>query len=279
MATSGRGGSAEIIGLIPAAGLASRLAPLPCSKELLPLWFPRDASARSPRPVCLSLLTKMRQAGVGRAYLVLRDGKWDIPQVLGNGDGAGLRLAYLIASVPYGPPFSLDEAYPFIRHAVIAFGFPDILFEPEDVYARLLACHEAGEADVVLGLFPAHQASAMDMIEVDDCGRVRDLVIKPAHTHLRMAWICAVWSPAFTEFLHAHLTTVMPSRGSTVSTTNTELSVGHVLQAALAAGLRMEAVFFDNGRYLDIGTPEGMAQAEHWHQAATEEMNLKGQGS
>jgi glucose-1-phosphate thymidylyltransferase len=50
-----------------------------------------------------------------------------------------MHLAYLMLGVPFGVPFTLDQAYPFVRHATVAFGFPDILFEPEDGFVRLLA--------------------------------------------------------------------------------------------------------------------------------------------
>ncbi len=44
----------EIIGLIPAAGQATRLAPLPCSKELYPIGLERGGAR--PKVVCEYLL-------------------------------------------------------------------------------------------------------------------------------------------------------------------------------------------------------------------------------
>ena len=71
----------EIVGIVPAVGHAARLAPLPCSKELYPIGFRSAAGGRSVRPkaVCLYLLEKFQLAGVTRSFIVLREGKWDIP--------------------------------------------------------------------------------------------------------------------------------------------------------------------------------------------------------
>jgi glucose-1-phosphate thymidylyltransferase len=52
-----------VIGLIPAGGQATRIAPLPCSKELFPLGFSSMNSGQGMRPkvVCHYLLEKMIQ--------------------------------------------------------------------------------------------------------------------------------------------------------------------------------------------------------------------------
>src|SRR5919108_4758861 len=103
----------EIMGLIPAAGEGNRLGPLPFSKELTTVG--RSPMDGRPVPVCVPLLQNMRLAGVHSAFLVIREGKWDIPQYLGDGSRFDMRLSYLLRGLPYGPPYTLDQAYPFIR--------------------------------------------------------------------------------------------------------------------------------------------------------------------
>ena len=129
----------EVIGLLPAAGQGTRLQPLPLSKELFPIGFYAGSDDRQkPKVVSHYLLEKMRLAGVKKAFFILRPGKWDIPAYFGDGAMLDMHLAYLTVHVPYGPPYTLDQAYPFVKDAVIAFGFPDILFQPEDAYQHLL---------------------------------------------------------------------------------------------------------------------------------------------
>ena len=84
----------------------------------------------------------------------MRKGKWDIPAYFGDGKMLDMNLAYLMMDLPYGVPYTLDQAYPFVQDAIIALGFPDIIFEPEDAYRNCCQTEESN-ADIVLGLFPA----------------------------------------------------------------------------------------------------------------------------
>ena len=120
----------RIIGLLPAAGQGSRISPLPMSKELFPLGFRKvkGKAGQRPKVACHYLLEKMHLAGAQEALLILRPGKWDIPEFLGDGADLGLRLAYLTVHVPFGVPFSLNQAYPFVREATVVMGFPDHLY-------------------------------------------------------------------------------------------------------------------------------------------------------
>jgi len=252
-----------LIGLIPAAGLAARLAPLPCSKELLPIGFTTTPDGPRPRPVCLYLLERLRRAGIERALIVLRQGKWDIPAYLGHGAQFGLSLGYLIMGLPHGSPYTLDQAYPFVRGCTVALGLPDIIFEPTDAYAHLLAHIRATGADLVLGLFPNDQPHTADMVELDEAGHVKQIVIKPPRSDLRYSWMICVWSPRFTEFLHTYLVEVERSRADPdpARRPQGEIFLGHVFQAAMRAGLLVSAVPFPEGTALDVGTPEHLRQA------------------
>ena len=178
--------TAKVIGLIPAAGLASRISPLPGSKELYPVGFQETAGNNGPRPKVIAhyLLEKMRLAGISKAYIVLRKGKWDIPAYFGDGAMLDMHLAYLMMNQPFGAPYTVDQAYPYAKDAVIALGFPDIYFEADDAFARLLRKQAESAADVVLGIFPGDQPSKMDMVALDGAGRGSRIEVKPAQTDL-----------------------------------------------------------------------------------------------
>ena len=70
--------------------------------------------------------------------MILRDGKWDIPSYLGDGSLVNLHLAYLMMAQPFGVPYTLDQAYPFVKDCRIALGFPDVLFESQDAFEKIL---------------------------------------------------------------------------------------------------------------------------------------------
>lgn len=249
-------GENDIIGLIPAAGQATRLGALPCSKELYPIGFQAEPSG-SPKVACHYLLERMRAAGITRAYIVLRAGKWDIPAYFRDGAWLDMHLAYLLMGPPFGSPYTLDQAWPFVWHSRVALGFADIIFEPFDAFARLLAYQADTGADAVLGLFPAERPHKCDMVETDAANRVRRIVIKPTATELRYNWMVAVWTPIFTRFMHEYLAAALGAQ----PTAPREAFVGDVMQAAIDAGLRFEAQRFDRGRALDIGTTEELKEA------------------
>ncbi len=253
----------ERVGLLPAAGVARRVQPLPCSKEIFPVGIAetRSGAGTGLRVVSQSLLEQIRRAGARKVYVVVRKGKWDIPAYWGNGRSLGLDLAYLIMERPFGVPFTLDAAYPFVDTATVLFGFPDILLRPEDTFEALLRELDRSKAEIVLGMFPAPDPRKVDMVETDANGRPRRIVIKPRHSDLRHAWLNAVWTPVFTAFLHDFVAGFdddgRPDAGGGVS----ERHLGHVIQAAMAAGIPVSGVVFEKGRFIDIGTPDDLSRA------------------
>ena len=258
----------EVVAVLPAAGLSRRLAPLPCSKEILPVGFGEIPGIQGPRPKVAShyLLECLVEAGVRKVYMVIRQGKWDIPAYWGDGTMLGVHLAYVPIEGSTGPPDTIDRAYPFVKDKIVAFGFPDILFRPKDVFTKLLARLNRQKSDVVLALFRAHDTKQMDMIEIDAGECVRAIHLKPKTTQLKYAWLCAVWTPTFTEFLHGFLHNVRSGAmtnlvGNRKIDPQGDLPVGAVLRAAVQAKLRVEGVPFSNGSYIDVGTPGHLLKA------------------
>lgn len=258
------GDTPELIGLIPAAGTATRIFPLPCSKEIFPIGYQTFPSIVGPRPKVAAqyLLENFKLAGVQNTFIILRKGKWDIPDYFGGGESLGLNLAYIMMNLPHGAPYTLDAAFSFIPHANIVFGFPDILFKPRNAYLVMLNRLLTSESDIVLGLFPVQDPSKMDMVELDDSGNICGIDIKPPASALKYTWIIAVWTPEFTHFLHRYININKAKIDSRKAANGTEAYVGEVIQAALVEGLRVEKVIFDDGAYLDIGTPEDLVRAD-----------------
>jgi len=257
----------RVIGLVPAAGRGKRIAPLPCSKELFPVGFQWANNNSEPRPKVVShyLLEKFRIAGITTAYIVLREGKWDIPAYFRDGTMLDMCLAYIVITDSCGPPDTLNRAYPFVQNEIIAFGFPDILFSQDDVFEQLLQKQLSTNADMVLGLYPAHDHRLMDMVRIDARGGVTELVLKPAQTDLHYTWICAVWAPTFTQFLHDFVLSdearQYQREGGHHIDPQGDLPVGAVIEAAIHRGIRVDSVTFPEGTYIDIGTPENLAKA------------------
>lgn len=242
-----------IVGLVPAAGHGRRLGHLPYSKEIYPIRLASDTGGREAQPKAVGryLLEKMRHAGIRKALIVIREGKWDILEQFKDGAAVDMRLGYLLATVPWGVPYTLDQAYPFVRDNIVALGFPDIVFHGNDAFQQIVARQATSRADVVLGLFPANRPSTMDVVEVTDAGRVNMILSKPAQTTLDRTWGIAVWTASFTSFLHSYL-----ARRPTPDENQSELFIGEVINAGITeGGLTVEGITVSNDPFVDIGVP------------------------
>ncbi len=252
------GQNTDFIGIIPAAGLASRIAPVPCSKEIYPIGLDAGTGQGIVRPKVAGqyLLEKFFNANLAQALIILRKGKWDIPQYFGNGLSIGIDLAYLIVENPNGVPFTVDQAFSFVEHKKVAFGFPDILFSEQHAFDLLVQRQRNSEADIVLGLFPCGTVFHADRVDVGEDGRVREIFVRSASAQCMTTWGIAVWTSRFTNFLHEFLAPFKDIKHLDV-----ELSLSEVLQAGLEGGLNIQGITISHRPFLDIGTPEGLAQA------------------
>ena len=255
----------KIVGLIPAAGKAERISPLPCSKEIYPIGFHRTIQNKDLRIKVVSeyLIESMHLAKAAKVYIILRKGKWDIPQHFGSGKWMGMNFAYLIMDLPFGVPYTLDQAYHFVKDDLVIFGFPDIIFRPNDAFTNLIDKAYSSRADVVLGLFRAPQPyKTQHMVDFDSSGRVSGFQINPSQTALRYTWIIAVWKPKFTRFLHEYVSSITRTsrKGDTLNTDSMieEISMTRVFEAALHKGLVIDSISFKEGFFLDIGSPENL---------------------
>lgn len=252
----------EIVGLIPAAGMAKRVSPLPGSKELFPVGF-REIEVDGcveirPKVISQYLLDNMFNAGADRIWMVLSKNKPDIMQYYGDGTDFGGRIAYLIMDKLWGMPYTLDQAWPWINHSLVLFGMPDTIFTPPDTFVQLVESHRETQADVTLGIFPTDKPEKLCVVDLDDTGRVLGMIDKPKKTNLRQTWGCACWSPSFTHFMHEYLTAIRESDAM-----KGEVVLADVFLAALHQGLSIRGIYFKDGEYLDVGTPEDLLIAVH----------------
>ena len=247
----------ELVGIIPAAGTASRLNPIPCSKELFPIGVYGESNVLRgyPKPVCMYTIENMKEAGIENIYITIRKGKWDIPHYLGDGKKFGVNIAYLVMGLSYGAPFSINQAFPFIAGKNVALGYPDIIIEQKGLYTDLYRQLRSSDACIVLALFNGENCKQIDMVELDKNGNIIRIDIKPPKSDLQYTWMGAVWKPSFSEYLNNTL-----GSGENINKTD-EFYFGNVLNSALNDGLKIGYSLFPHGRYIDIGTPENINQS------------------
>lgn len=122
---------------------------------------------------------------------------------------------------------------------------------------------------MVLALFPAERPEIIDVVEIDEEGKIQAMYLKPGPTDLHLCWLCGIWTPVFTQFMHEFIQNNGRGPHAQMTTGNDsgkdsggdDVPVGAVLQAAIQQGLNVYGVVFTDGKYLDIGTPENLMTA------------------
>lgn len=163
-------------GIIPAAGIGSRIQPLAFSKELLPVGSWCDGDIERPRAVSEYLIARMLTGGATKICIVIAPGKSDIIEYYGGtiDDGrAGAHLCYVVQPTPRGLCDAIFRAAPLIQpdeHVLI--GLPDTIWYPTDGYRRL------GDADLSFLTFPVARPELFDAVIDDDDGNVIEIQVK-----------------------------------------------------------------------------------------------------
>ncbi|HET8746631.1 MAG TPA: TIGR04290 family methyltransferase [Ramlibacter sp.] len=231
-------------GIIPAAGMGTRIQPLGFSKELLPVGSSMDGEVERPRAVSEFLVERMLRAGTQRICFVVGPGKSDIVQYYGS----SLRSAdicYVVQPQAGGLCDAIFRACPLIRpDEPVVVGLPDTIWFPEDGLAAL--------PDDVLSflLFPVDRPQAFDAVVTDDEGRVQEIQVK--HPDAKSNWIWGAFRMpgAVLHELHA----LWEERG------RRDEYIGTLVNAYLQQGGRAVGVRAGEA-YVDVGTVHGYRQA------------------
>lgn len=238
--------SRPLVGVLPAAGSATRLGHLEGSKEALEL---RPGEG----PIIGHSLRALASAGVERVCVVTREHKRDLIEILKEGERFGVEIDVLYTSPTPSAVHTLSVALRELGDADVVLAYPDLLLRPRSAFADAVSEHRSSEADVTLALFPSQRPDKADMVRLDERGRPVELVIKDPSCTLRYTWGLAAWGPRFTE--------LMLDRAEAWRLEQRELYVGDVLQEAIEAGFELAAVGFDEGLVVDVGTPGDLERA------------------
>ncbi len=123
-------------GIIPAAGIGSRIQPLAFSKELLPVGSYVSGATERPRAVSEYLIERMVNAGVDKICFVISPGKSDIMDYFG-GHVLSATVFYAVQPRPAGLCDAIFRALPLIsRDEQVCIGLPDTIWFPETALAN-----------------------------------------------------------------------------------------------------------------------------------------------
>ncbi len=217
-----------MIGLIPAAGHATRIHGLP--KFLLPV----------PGGYLLDVLVwRMRAVGVSRIYIGTNSENWDLVSRY-KPDGARI---YCVESATMSETVLAACMYINLDEDVL-FGMPDAHWTDETVYQRLAATlRHAASAPVtaaVWALRPAQEQTigVCKVIGANGDYQIEKVIDKPKFTHWRYGWGALAWRKAFWRYIEPD-----------------DPHVGYALQRAVVMGEHVPAQIIP-GNYYDCGTPD-----------------------
>ena len=220
----------EIVGVIPAAGYATRLQPLQGSKEVLLVGG---------RPVMDYLADRMRRGGCTRLRVVTRAEKKDVVT----------HSAALGAEVVLAEPATVSESLlagmdDLASNDIVLIGFPDSLWEPVDGFKALVRAVRSGR-EVALGLFrvPTDDLRRSDVVKLNESGRVLGVQVKPRDPPSDWIWGCAA-----------------ARVGTLAGLAGTEWPGGYFDQLC-AEGRDVEGYPFSD-EWLDLGTKGSLREAE-----------------
>ena len=110
-------------GIIPAAGIGSRIQPLAFSKELLPVGSRLANGLERPCAVSEYLVECMRLGGAQTIAFVISPTKSDIIEYFGGGLG-DTRFAYVVQQQPGGLCDAIFQALPLLGDEPVLVGHP-----------------------------------------------------------------------------------------------------------------------------------------------------------
>jgi glucose-1-phosphate thymidylyltransferase len=233
-----------VLGIVPAAGAASRLQPLAFSKEMLPVGSVVDEHGiERPKAVSEYLVERMIQAGADRVCFVLAPEKTDIIPYYAR-HWAAPRFCYTVQERPKGLCDALFRALSVMREDEdLLIGLPDTVWFPYDGFSRLPA------QKLSFLLFPVQDPSRFDAV-VTDGEAVREIQVKAARP--RSNWVWGAFRMSASTFRELHALWSEADRGDEY--------VGTLINAYLARGGQALGIAAGE-RYFDVGTVGGYRAA------------------
>jgi glucose-1-phosphate thymidylyltransferase len=235
------------LGVIPAAGLGSRIGPLEHAKELLPIAQVADETgALRPLPVIEASLRQIKTAGIDRCLVITSSSKPELATYLKGSGGLGLDIDFVEQQKPEGLAAAVALTLPASQGAATCLLLPDTIVRPPNALKAMRATFEERGADLVLGVFPTSKPKELGPVRFDGEMRVTEVQDKPAETDLGNTWGLAIWGPRFSKLLAA-----APSNAN----------LGRLFHHAATSDLNVFACWFEEGDFHDVGTPQGLAHA------------------
>jgi glucose-1-phosphate thymidylyltransferase len=231
-------------GIVPAAGLGTRIQPLAFSKELLPVGSRKDGDTERPKAVSEYLVDRMILGGAKGICFVISPGKADIVEYYGGSAGS-VPACYVVQPKPAGLCDAIFRALPIVKpREPVLVGLPDTVWFPDDGLRSL------GDEPLSFLLFPVERPELFDAVVTDAQGRVIEVQVKqdaPSSSWVWGAFKLQGW--AFKELYDLW-----------IERDRSDAYFGTLVNAYIARGGRAVGVRAGQS-YVDVGTLHGYREA------------------
>ncbi len=234
----------KVWGIIPAAGIGSRIQPLAFSKELLPVGSRLEDGVERPRAVSEYLIERMLRVGATNLCFVVSPGKTDILEYFGGMIGSA-HMCYTVQPAPAGFCDAIFRGLPLTQEGdSVIIGLPDTIWFPEDGLCLLPT------DELAFLLFPVARPELFDSVVLERDGRVLRIDVKQENAESR--WIWGAFRMPQRIFQRMYELWSLPERHDEY--------FGTLVNAYLAAGGTAIGVR-EGESYVDTGTLHGYREA------------------
>jgi UDP-N-acetylglucosamine diphosphorylase / glucose-1-phosphate thymidylyltransferase / UDP-N-acetylgalactosamine diphosphorylase / glucosamine-1-phosphate N-acetyltransferase / galactosamine-1-phosphate N-acetyltransferase len=231
-------------GLIPAAGIGTRLGPITRAipKELLMVG----------EKACIEhVVEAFKTAGITNIVIVVGWKKNAILDYFGSGKRLDTSITYVVQDEQNGLAQAVDSAHPALNSDAFAVILGDNFFYPKTFLRELIEFHKEKHSECTVGVTPMEDVSLYGVIKPQG-DRIIDIVEKPKQNEAPSNLACAgiyVFEPSIFDAIKK----TKPDKNNEYQLTD---SIKIMVQ-------EKKPVFFKelHGQHIDIGTPERLKMA------------------
>ncbi len=228
-----------------AAGKGTRLGVLTQTtpKPMLPL---------EGEPVMQHIIKRVAKHGCREFIIVVRYLADIIKSHFGDGSDLGIEVKYAHQPEIHGTGAALQSAEELVAGSPFIMTFGDILTS-DDLYQKLIDRINQGDCKAVTALKWVEDPYKGAAVMIDETGIVNEIIEKPEKGSIPSHWMNAGIF-AFDPIIFDYLKKLKPSaRG--------EYELPDAINMMIAEGLPVASVQMEDAPWLDIGTPEDLAEA------------------
>jgi UDP-N-acetylglucosamine diphosphorylase / glucose-1-phosphate thymidylyltransferase / UDP-N-acetylgalactosamine diphosphorylase / glucosamine-1-phosphate N-acetyltransferase / galactosamine-1-phosphate N-acetyltransferase len=160
-------------GLIPAAGMGTRLEPIT-------LAIPKELLMIGDKAVIEHVIDAMKEVGVTDITVVVGWRKHAILDYLGSGERLGVKISYVVQDKRNGLAKAVSAGEHVINDESFLVVLGDDFFYPKTFLKEILEFHKKNNADATIGVAKVEDVTRHGIIKPGDNNKIVDIIEKPS---------------------------------------------------------------------------------------------------